>query len=62
MTRLLNGSRPAAALCRRSGCVKLKVHFIDTPAGIHAQPYCEITGKIPGNMKKCPLEEQEDSA
>jgi hypothetical protein len=61
MTGPLKGAMPAAARCRISGCTNLKSHFIDTLGGIRRRTYCEITGKIPGNMKKCPLEDQEES-
>lgn len=56
MTGLLNGSRPAAGLCRKVGCKHLLKKMVETAAGERAQTYCELSGRIPGNMLDCPWE------
>ena len=47
----------STAKCRFSGCNHLQSKKVETARGHRVSWYCEITGRIPGNMGKCPLED-----
>lgn len=44
-------------VCRANKCDKLERKKVETAAGIRMSSYCSITGKVPGNMSRCPLED-----
>lgn len=49
---------PTTAKCRSSGCAHLQANTIETVRGPRVSWYCDITDRIPGNMSKCPLEDE----
>ncbi|WP_407356777.1 hypothetical protein [Methanolobus sp. WCC5] len=46
-------------ICRTKQCEYLKTVIIETVSGPRRSSYCDVTGKIPGNMSKCPLEDEQ---
>ncbi|WP_164997749.1 hypothetical protein [Methanolobus psychrotolerans] len=49
-------SHLSATECRRRGCEHLETVIIETVKGPRRNSFCNVTGKVPGNMSTCPLE------
>jgi hypothetical protein len=59
MTGPLNGAKPSSALCRKAGCKDLVAKKIQTGSmNWKTCYYCGIKDKVPGNMYRCPKEEE----
>lgn len=66
MTGPLNGAKPSTALCKKVGCPELVAMIVETHGDERIVHYCSVyhnaSGKhvlkIPGNMYKCPKEEE----
>ena len=59
MTGPLNGAKPSSTLCRLARCPDLVSKKIQTGAvSCKTCYYCGVKDKVPGNMYRCPKEEQ----
>lgn len=61
MTSPLNGARPNSTLCRKAKCPELIAKKIEMGVvRFKTCYYCGIKDKVPGNIYKCPKEEEQE--
>ena len=54
----LRGKKPSSSLCREAGCPELYTVSFTAVNGTKLSYYCRVTDRIPGNMSKCPKDEE----